>query len=139
MRSIIISTDRIGPRRWCQVRVHDTVEDLRRAAHRLRPDTGAAWWDECYGCFHPTWHWTDSETGRRVYSPNGYAGLIRLAEGHISFEVIAHELVHAAAQIYRMNVHSDIRLGGNCASREESFAYIHGELMNDLIEKLGAT
>lgn len=136
MRSLTISTDRIGPRRWCLVRVHDALDQLRDAAHRLRPERGREGWDDCYGCFHPTWHWTNSDTGQREYSPNGYAGLIRLAEGHVNTEIVSHELVHAAAQIYRMNVHPYIRLGKQCADREESFAYIYGELFCDLITKL---
>lgn len=136
MRSFTISTDRVGLRRWCLVRIHDNVEDLRRAAHRLRPDTGIAWWDECYGCFHPTWHWFHPETKARRYSANGYAGLMRFAEDHVTSEIVAHELVHAAVQIYRMNVKTDMRLGSNCGAREEDFAYIYGELYADLEAKL---
>jgi hypothetical protein len=128
MRSFTIFADRIDPRRWCRVRIHDTVDDLRRAAHQLRPDTTAAWWDGCYGCFHPTWHYLNPDTGRRRYSPNGYAGLLRLADDHVTAEIVAHELMHAAVQIYRMNVHPDVRLGTNCGGREEHLAYIYGDL-----------
>ena len=136
MRSFTISTDRIGPRRWIQVRIHDSVQDLRRAAHRLRPDTMSAWWDECCGCFHPTYHWFNQETQQRRYSTNGYAGLLRLADGYVTSEIVAHELVHAAVQVYRMNVRADVRIGSNCAGNEENLAYIYGELYADLEAKL---
>lgn len=130
MRSFTISTDRIGPRRWCTVRIHDSLDDLRDAAHKLRPERGRTGWDDCYGCFHPTYHYFNPDTRRRRYSVHGYAGLIRLANGHVTAEIVAHELVHAAVQIYRMNIHPDVRLGANCAGREESLAYIYGELFH---------
>lgn len=130
MRSFTIDTDRIGPRRWCTVRIHDTLDDLRNAAHKLRSERGRSGWNDCYGCFHPTWHWTNEDTGRREYSANGYAGLIRLATGHVTAEIVAHELVHAALQIYRMNVHQDVRIGKGCGGREEDLAYIYGELFH---------
>jgi hypothetical protein len=44
---------------------------------------------------------------------------LRLAEGYVTPEIVAHELAHAALQIYRMNVHRDIRLGEACGEREE--------------------
>lgn len=128
MRSFTISTDRIGPRRWCWVRIHDTVEDLRAAKTKLNPasadptvdaETWACWQPTCYG---------KNEDGNPVWPSNGYAGLIRLAEGHITAEIVAHELVHAAAAIYRMNVAPSIRLGKDIGIREEDFAYIYGEV-----------
>jgi len=123
-----IATDRVSPRRWCRVRIHPTVEDLQAAAHRLRPDTRRAHWDGCFGCFHPSTYWQHDETGEIRYGRNGFAGTLRLAEGHVTSEIVAHELVHAALQIYRMNVTTEVRLGRQCASREESLAYIYGEL-----------
>lgn len=128
MHSFTISTDRIGPRRWCRVRIHDTVEDLRAAAHRTRPHHGLDWWSECCGCFHPTTHRLNGQTDTPRFPANGFAGTLRLARGWITSEIVAHELVHAAAQIYRMNAKRDIRLGTACGQREEELAYIYGEL-----------
>jgi hypothetical protein len=122
MRSFTISTDRISPRRWCWVRVHDTAEDMVRAAIRLNPRSSGgsdrAAWDGCYGCFQPSWE--DCKTA--------YAGTLRLVDGWVTPEIVAHELVHAACQVYRMNVHADVRLGTGCRRREEDLAYIYGEL-----------
>jgi hypothetical protein len=118
MRSFTISTtaDRVPPRRWFTVRIHPSVEDLRTAAARHRPD---AEFGDCCGCVHP------------VYPPgpgNGYAGLIRLADEYATPEIVAHELLHAAVVVYRMNVRPDVRLGFGCHGREEQLAYIYGEL-----------
>lgn len=127
-RTFQIATDRIGPRRWCWVRIHPSVEHLQDAAHRLRPESGRAHWDGCHGCFHPTPYWHHDKTGAIRYGANGFAGTLRLAEGRVTSEIVAHELVHAAAQVYRMNVTRDIRLGPGCRHREEALAYIYGEL-----------
>lgn len=130
-----IATDRIGPRRWWRVRIHSDVEHLRDAAHRHRPLHGRDWWNECFGCCHPT-RWLEQEDGSRQYPVSGYAGLIRFSVDYFTAEIVAHELVHAAAATYRMNVCPDVRLGSGCGRREEEFAYIYGELYNDLERQL---
>lgn len=126
VRRFTISADRVGPRRWCLVRVHDTVEQLRAAAHRTAPWHGQDWWDGCVGCFQPSPVRMDAETGAVI--DGAYAGILRLAEGWVSAEIVAHELVHAALTVYRMNVSADVRLGDGCRRREEQFAYIYGQL-----------
>ena len=150
MRSFTISTDRIGRRRWCHVRVHDDLSALRRAAHALRPHRdGVGHWEACYGCFHPTCYRVNETTGAIRYPANGYAGTLRIVERdhlvdedgcELPFtEIVAHELVHAAATIYRMNVARTINLGAGRSrsfEHEEEFAYIYGELFADLASKL---
>lgn len=139
MRSFTIATDRIGPRRWCWVRVHDTVEQLRTAAQRLNPrvahDRNGDGWQGCYGVFQPSpsWH---NDAGETWWHPNGYAGTIRVAKGHVTAEIVAHELVHAATQIYRMNVRRRVQLGTETGQREEDLAYIYGELSAALYDHL---
>lgn len=131
VRSFTISTDRIGPRRWCWVRIHPDVEHLRDAGHRYRPASRPrAWWDECMGCFQPTCYDRNDTTGEIRYPANGFAGVLRLSAPDITAEIVAHELVHAAASVYRMNVTRTVRLGDGHTGfhREEDFAYIYGEL-----------
>lgn len=48
---------------------------------------------------------------------------------------MAHELVHAAVQVYRMNVARSVRLEADCGRREEQLAYIYGELFADFQER----
>lgn len=130
VRSFTISTDRVGPRRWCWVRIHPDADHLRAAGHRHRPDNGRDWWDECFGCFQPARFDHDDTTGEARYPANGYAGVLRLSAPDVTSEIVAHELVHAAATIYRMNVTRTVRLGDGFTGfhREEDFAYIYGEL-----------
>jgi hypothetical protein len=125
--SFTISTERIGPRRWCWVRVHPNAEHLRAAAQRLNSKASSGDWEDTVGCFQPAW--TDCKTS--------YAGTLRLAEGWVTPEIVAHELVHAALTVYRINVHPDVRLGNGCRAREEDLAYIYGELSADMRAKLG--
>jgi hypothetical protein len=134
MRSFTISTDYTSPRRWCWVRIHDTVEDLRAAKTKLNPVSADPTVDaETWACWQPTSYEVDEDSAK-VWPSNGYAGLVRLAEGHITSEIVAHELVHAAAAIYRMNVAPSIRLGKDVGIREEEFAYICGELYSSFEE-----
>jgi hypothetical protein len=126
VRSFTIATDRIGPRRWCRVHIHDTVEQLRTAGYRTSPWHGRDWWDGCMGCFQPSPVRIDAVTG--VARESSYAGILRLANGWVTAEIVAHELVHAALHVFRMNVHPNVHLGPGCRRREEQLAYIYGEL-----------
>lgn len=135
MRTLTISTDRIGPRRWWLIRIHDTAEQLREAAHRFRPWLGRSHWEDCCGCCHPL-GWMNGGKGDQKWPANGYAGVIRYCEDWLTPEIVAHELVHAALWTYRMNVKSHANLGRECGEREEQLAYIYGELYADLERKL---
>lgn len=126
MRAFRIAADRIGTRRWFHVRVHPDVQHLQdaAAAYRLGED-----FTECCGCVHPV----------PEPAPNsGYAGLVRFAEDWLTPEVVAHELVHAALVVYRLNVAVDVRLGRGCFGREEQLAYIYGELYADFERRFHA-
>lgn len=126
MRRFTIAANRVGPRRWCRVHIHDTVKQLRAAAHRTSPWHGRGWWDDCLGCFQPSPVRMDAVTGQ--VRETAYAGVLRLAEERLTAEIVAHELVHAALAIYRMNVHPNVHLGNGCRRREEQLAYIYGQL-----------
>lgn len=135
MRTFRISTDRIGPRRWWIVRVHDTADQFEDAAHRHRPHHGRDWWTGCRGCCHPVTQRlivASDGTAQYVEPASGYAGVLRFIEDWLTPEVVTHELMHAALATYRMNVCSDVRLGTGCGDREESLAYIYGELYASL-------
>jgi hypothetical protein len=129
-----LSATHVGPRRWIQVRVHPNSDHLVVAADRLAPHHGLGWWEDCRGCFQPARY--RIVQGQVVQAPNGYAGILRLAKGWITPEIVAHELVHAACQIYRMNVKAELRLSNGCGEREEQFAYIYGELAGAMQGKL---
>lgn len=123
--SFTIACDYGGARRWWRVRIHRSVDELRRAAARYAPGTD---FSECYGCCHHA-VWVDGGSGGFArYGCNGYAGVIRFAPPYVTGEVVAHELVHAAVAAYRMNIARDVRLGEDCGEAEEALAYIYGQL-----------
>lgn len=123
--SFTISTGIGGTRRWWTVRIHPDVEHLRRAARRYHPTVD---FSECAGACQAA-VWLDYSTGEFArYGANGYAGVIRFALPYVTGEVVAHELLHAAVATYRMNFEADVRLGEGVDEREESLAYIYGEL-----------
>lgn len=135
MRRFVISTERVGPRRWCWVVVHPDLEHFRAAANRTAPHHGVGFWEGCLGCFQPVSYRERHVNGEWIgrWPANGYAGALRLAEGHVTSEIVAHELMHAALAVYRMNVRGDVRLGEDCGEREEQLAYIYGELCGSLM------
>lgn len=127
------STDRHdewdGPRRYVRIIVHDTAEELRAAAYRYRDDTGD--WTGTAACFHPAdlrLRYDEDGTTHDISDPH-YAGLLRLSRDKgLGTEQVTHECVHAGAAIYRMDVCTMIRLENGCGEREETLAYIVGNL-----------
>lgn len=129
-------------RRWWQVKVYDTAEALRKAAHRYQPRHGRGYWGpETVGCCQQTTAWVEngkdaSDPANFIWPPN-FAGVIRLVQTELWTEVIYHELLHAACAAYRMNVAARIDLGNAYGpegdlSREEDLAYIYGQLAADM-------
>ena len=77
--------------------------------------------------------WVDTTTA--------FAGVIRLAQGHCSREVVAHESAHAALHITRLHDwakpdgEGNANLGDICDPAEESFCYLLGSLVQE-VERL---
>lgn len=131
-QTVYASTDRHdeweGPKRYVCIVIHDTAEQLQEAARKHSPGRG---WEGVVGCFHPV-------TEREIYdkktkkwvdtTPKHFAGIIRLCRDRVNDEVIVHEVVHAAAHIFRLGVTKRLNLGDNCYRNEEWFAYIVGNL-----------
>lgn len=135
-RTFTIATT-FARRRWWRVAVHDTLDELRKAAHQYRPWVGREHWAETEGCCHPAGHL--DRDGALHYPRNGFAGVIRYAQPSLTAEIVAHELVHAAAATLRSLGPRDLRLGDGYRGtllREEQLAYIYGELFADLNGRL---
>lgn len=135
VKQITIST-RQSPRRWFWVVIHPDITSLQDAAHRYRPHHGRGWWDGCAGCCHPVPDRYDTKTETYRYPTNGFAGVLRFAATHLTSEITAHELIHAACAVYRMNTARYIQLGDECGHREETLAYLYGELYASLTQQL---
>lgn len=114
-----------GPVRWFQVMIHDSPAELQEAARRYgRPV------DEALACCHPAPMIERLVDGEWVRSnPPTWAGVVRLCHPHITTAIVAHEMIHAALVIYRMDVCDDVRLGNGCGDREETLAHIAGDLI----------
>lgn len=106
--------------------IHDSPEDLQQAARRYGRDVG----DECPACVHPAPVRERLVNGEWVASnPATWAGVVRFSKGWITTEIVGHEMIHAALVIYRMDVCDDVRLGNGVGKREETLAYIAGDLI----------
>lgn len=131
-----------GGKRWFSVKVYDTQEAMHAAAHKLKPLEGFGTFDgRLLGLVQPVpafYHDSDTEFQDPRWPRNGMAGTIRLSANHLWTEVIYHELVHAACQVYRMNFAREINLGPGWEdlSDEENFAYIYGQLAADMATAL---
>lgn len=142
MKSFRIETDVRPPRRWLSVRVYDSVESLRIAAERYAGGPRGEFKNAvaCVQGFRPRFLVgpDGSVSGAPDWPRNGFAGVVRFAAEQMWTETIHHELVHAAAVVYRMNVAQDIQLGDAFTdmTNEESFAYILGELGADMDKAL---
>lgn len=123
IRRFTISTDWAGVRRWWIVKIYPTVGQLRAAAckydHRINPA-------EALGVTHH-FMWIDKHQ-RLYFAPRGYAGIIRLTDEHLTADIVAHEITHAAIAVYRMDIDAHVRLGIELDEAEEDLAYILGDL-----------
>ena len=123
-----------GPKRYIRIAVHDTTHELQQAAKRYRGED----FSNAGGLFHPAdTVYTILDDGTfRDDADRHYAGTMRLSREHLTTEVVAHETIHAAATIYRMDVITTIVLGNGCSHREETFAYIAGHLISQVTNAL---
>lgn len=124
-----------GSKRYIRFIVYDTIAELQIAMARYRPDNN---WSESAAVFSPA---PDrercNEWGEWVsVTPLHWAGVMRLSCELLNTEVITHECVHAGLAIYRMDVKSNVVLGYGCSDREETLAYILGDLTASVFDAL---
>lgn len=138
VESWTVSSAHGGTRRWFWVRVHSDRAAMLRAAYRMKPWLGKQFFSsDTAGLCHPVagrYRDTDLAFENPRWPANGFAGTVRLVADNMDSAIIAHELVHAAAAIYRMNIAPSIDLGDGFADigREEDFAYIYGGLAGEM-------
>lgn len=105
-----------------QVVVHETVQELRKAAQMFynnwptRSDDGTDFEDTLGICHRFHLH------GEPVVA------VVRLAPPHIGAGVVAHELAHAAVWVWLVQTMWDKKLQLNCEN-DEWFAWVLGELV----------
>jgi hypothetical protein len=146
-----IRTDWTKPERWFWVRVYDTPDSLRRMANRVSEmrGGGGSEYGEALGCVQETVPWipddADPETQddlpvtELVWPEDGFAGVIRLCRDWLTPEILAHEILHAAVTVFRMNICQRPQLEGMLAverNQEEALAYTVGQLHAGLVNGL---
>lgn len=126
-----------GRRRWIRLVVHDTLAELRAAADAYRPEYGPDWWAPAVACFHPApVRSRVGPDGEMEPIDTGFAGVLRFTRERLDTEVVAHECIHAALAVYRMDVTTFVHLGNGCGRREETLAYIAGDLIRGTVNAL---
>lgn len=124
-----------GPKRYVRIYLYDTVEELRKAASRFHYEAPDSDTNKASGIFTPpTQHFKYAKDGSETdLTDPHYGGMIRLARGHLTTEVIAHECIHAACAIYRLDITKSVVLWTHCNLREEQFAYLVGQLTDEVM------
>lgn len=131
--------------RYFRVSIHPNRDELNAAADRYdaqhhSPDgPGPA-----EGIFHssPMRSRYNRNLKRWVDTSTAYVGMMRLARGYLTGEIIAHESAHAALHIWRLQEWSKtadstaVDLGDLCGPVEERFCYLLGGItasVNDIV------
>jgi len=121
-----------GPKRYLRIVIHENREFFYDYLNYEVASTTLA-------CFQPARRREkfDEDKGEWVNLTNKhYGGTIHLIDGWIQHGIVAHECVHAAAHIWRMDVQDEIMLGDNCGYREEGFAYLVGDLVQGVMNAI---
>lgn len=121
-------------KQWFWVIVHPTLKELRTAAtaHSRDWEDAKISYNKAYGCTHSYSRTVIARGGAQKDHPN--IGIIRLSRGYLSPSIVVHELVHAAAHIYRLRNHDRIHISD--MAQEEKLAYIVSDLWHDMNTKL---
>lgn len=123
-RRFRIGSSALGEREWVDVFLYETPDDLRAAGRNFN------------GTDHPyTIGLTNAYAGR-----DGRAGwvLIRLCRGHLSAQVLTHEVHHAATALYGAYVGDRISRRAHLNHFNEPFAHLYSDLAAGLVRALRA-
>lgn len=130
-RRIRVQSSALGFPARVDVYVYPTLEAMRTAAKRYSPTET---FDDAYGVTHCT-------TIQRIH-PDQNAGpitarpIIRLHAGNLGTEAVAHEMIHAATAIYGAHLDPDTPARDVLHNHDEPFAYLYGELLRRLVNRL---
>lgn len=134
VRLIRISTRRTGERVVVRVYVYDDLQALRDAALRYSPHE-PGFFDDCYGVCQ-TFVITENDSDEVVYeSPV----TVRLWRGSLGIKTVAHELSHAACEIYGRSIGASADSArSHLHNANETLAYLHSDLCGALIDRFWA-
>lgn len=125
------------PRRYLAIVVYETRAEMLKAARR-HVGNAEFFEDNCMAVFHPLTMRVKYGKGGEEEWRNGkhYIGTMRVNLEDVDAEIVIHETVHAACAIYRADMHSTVHLGDDCGYREETLAYIVGDLAEKIVAEL---
>lgn len=129
----------LGNARYVCIVIHDTQEEFAKAAQAYVYNAPSGHFETAIGAFHPIVHREKYDKSKKKWVNNTskhFAGTIRLCAAHVNYDVIVHEVVHAASHIFRMDVAKRVNLGTDCYQNEEWFAYIVGDLSSSVMESV---
>jgi len=121
--------------RYIRLVIHPNKHDLRAAGTAYNKRRGCDQdLSNAVGLFQQAYFRAryDRKTKAWIDTTTAFAGIMRLANGHLDGEVIAHESTHAALQVTRLHDWAKPGSDGNadfgdcCDAREEAFAYLLG-------------
>lgn len=135
---------------WVWVLIYDSVAEMRAAGAKHDRDRGIVQMQAGGGAgdeFHSrALGITHRYTGRRFDAAGNETaikqiGIIRLAKGHLSPEIVSHEVIHAALWGYRLKFnHANMGRMWGPLWREEFYAHMFSgtfAIMNRLLHKKG--
>lgn len=120
-RLIRISSRALGEQARVHVLVYPTLEEMRAAGQRFtgneHPDTTGMCQAYC-------------DADQVITLP-----VIRLAQGHLGVNIVAHEVHHAATALYGASLHRSGELA-DLSNANESFAHLYSDLLTHLVDAL---
>ena len=132
-------------RRYLRLVIHPDTDDLVRAGNARNRKIGSRQdLAGSAGLFQPSRLRSryDRHLRRWIDTTGPFAGIMRLARGYLTGEVITHESAHAALHIWRMHDWAqtdgagEVQLGDVCDETEEHFAHLLSGIagtVNDIV------
>lgn len=124
-RLIRLTSSALGEPSRVRVYVYDDLDHMQRDAIAFSGDEGNA------GAAAVTHAWTDDESRTNLIT-------MRLCRGRLGTEVIAHEMHHASTALYGATLPDKVDRVEVLNHHNEPFAYLHGELVRKLVDRLYA-
>lgn len=130
---IRVQSSALGYPTTVNVVIYPTLEEMRAAAGRHSPTED---FTRALGVTHCTTvtHLDDQGDTTRVQA----RPIVRLAKSHLGMEVLAHEMHHATTALYGAHLPPGTRVEAVLHGGNEPFAYLHGQLLRRLVDRLYA-
>lgn len=121
-RTIVVSSQALGPRLRVRVIVYDTLAEMRDAGRRYNGNDQS----RAVGLTQST----ADMSGRSVHV------IVRLARGYLGTQIVSHELHHAATALYGSMVGDRVSRQAHLNHHNEPFAHLYSDLMHRLVDRL---